>query len=61
MTAVVGFSDLQLRWLVEAARPLLPGARSGFLEAVVETLPPGRAAGNAEVRVAIAKAQRELR
>jgi hypothetical protein len=60
MRAVTFFSDDQMRWLVEAATPLLPGARSEFLEAVIEALPPG-GTGNAQVRQAIAKAQAQFR
>jgi hypothetical protein len=57
---VLGFDDLQMRLLVESARPLYD--RSAFLRDVVEALPRGVAAvGNAELRAVIARVQRERR
>jgi hypothetical protein len=59
---VVGFSDVQIKMIVEGATPLYPADRSPFLEAVVEALLQGESAvGNADLRAAIARAQREFR
>jgi hypothetical protein len=61
MTQPLGFSDKQIQMLVEAARPLAPDDRSEFLAELVDYLPLGRAVSNADLRQAIARAQRAVR
>jgi hypothetical protein len=54
----LAFTDEQIKMLVAGAKPLHPDDRSTFLAEVVAALPAGSTIGNASIREAIAKAQR---